>query len=432
MNQHTFTYDSPFELENGEQIQLELAYHTFGKLNPTKSNVVWVFHALSANSNVMDWWPGLFGEKDLFNPSEFFIVCVNTIGSPYGSTKPRNQDFPLFTVKDIAKSQILLIEHLGLNYIQYAIGGSFGGSQALEFALEYRGHIENLILIACAARESAWGIAVHEAQRLAMKADPTFGQESGGGSGIKAARAIGMLTYRTPNAFIAQQNDTDFRTNAFSAASYISYQGEKFEKRFDALCYYYLTKCMDSHHIGRNRGGIEYALRQIEANTLAIGIDSDQLLPPEFQKEIAQYIPNGTYIEISSEFGHDGFLIETKQISNTIQKHFDHNNMIKEVTVTELSNLKKSGKNYQLIDVREPFETEIASIGGENIPLASISTNLNKVDSSKQVIIYCRSGKRSATAIETIQRHLGLKNLYNLKGGILAWADEIDNSLTKY
>ena len=321
MNLNYWKYDRSFELEAGGVLDgFALAYHTYGELNEAKDNVVWAFHALTANSDVLDWWKGLFGEDDLFNPKEHFIICVNVLGSPYGSTAPEGLDFPLFTVRDVVKSQLLLAEALGIHQIEVAIGGSFGGSQALEFAHSFEGKIENLVLVACAAEETAWGKAIHHAQRLALQADETFGKQGGGKKGLKAARAIGMLTYRTAEAFIKTQTDDIGQLDHFKAASYIDYQGDKLVGRFTALSYYYLHKCLDSHHIGRDRGGVEKALSGIHVKTLVIGIDTDRLLPPNLQQQIAHYLPRGTYQEIQSEYGHDGFLIETKQLTTIIQE----------------------------------------------------------------------------------------------------------------
>ena len=198
------------------------------------------------------------------------------------------------------------------------MGGSFGGSQALEFAYAFKGNIEQMTLIACAARESAWGIAIHQAQRLAIEADPTFGVEDGGEKGLGAARAIGLLSYRTGDAFVATQTDMDDRLTDHRAASYIDYQAEKLVNRFDAIPYYYLINCLDTHNLGRDRGGVAQALSQIKTRSLILGIDTDQLLPTYLQKEIAEGLPNGKYLEIQSGYGHDGFLIETKQIATNI------------------------------------------------------------------------------------------------------------------
>ncbi len=311
--------EGDFLLESGESIQnLELTYHTIGELNEAQDNVIWVFHALTANSNVYDWWTGLFGEGNLFNPEKHFIICVNTIGSPYGSTAPQNLDFPFFTVRDVVNAQLLLAKHLQINQVHLLMGGSFGGSQALEFAYAFQGQIQQMALIACAARESAWGIAIHQAQRLALQADPTFGSENGGAKGLGAARAIGLLSYRTGDAFVATQTDEEDKLTDHRAASYIDYQAEKLVNRFNAIAYYYLINCLDTHNLGRDRGGVDQALSEINIPSLILGIDSDQLLPTYLQKEIANGLPRGKYVEVQSDYGHDGFLIETKQIAANI------------------------------------------------------------------------------------------------------------------
>jgi homoserine O-acetyltransferase len=432
MSQNTYKHQGDFLLESGQKIpDLELVYHTYGELNENRSNVVWAFHALSANADVMDWWPGLFGDNDYFNPQEYHIICVNVLGSPYGSTRPNDENFPLYTVRDVVKAHLLLADVLNISHIHVAIGGSFGGSQAIEFAYSFEGLIDNLILIASSAKESAWGIAIHESQRMAMKADPTFGLPEGGSDGIKAARAIGMLTYRSVRSFETQQTNYDDRVDDFDVSSYIQYQGVKFDRRFDSLSYYYLSKCMDTHNIGRDRGGVEQALNQIGTKTLVIGIDSDMLLPTRLQRFIASCLPNGYYREINSDFGHDGFLIETEKLTQTISK-FIRTSPVKELNVEELKLMFDKQEDFQLIDVREKFELEIANIGGLHIPMSEVNNRLEEIDRSRQVVIYCRSGRRSAIAVEHIQQINGHDQLYNLAGGILDWADKIDNRLRKY
>lgn len=185
MNPHIFKHTKHFTLESGQYIsELQLAYHTYGTLNEDATNVIWVCHALTANSNVFDWWKGLFGKNDLFNPQEHFIVCANNLGSCYGSTGPLSLDrgakaplfnyFPEITTKDIARSLDLLRKHLGITKIQTLIGGSQGGQIALEWSLSVPDLAEELILIATNAQHSPWGIAFNESQRLAIKADRTF------------------------------------------------------------------------------------------------------------------------------------------------------------------------------------------------------------------------------------------------------------------
>lgn len=320
-----YIHPQQFTLESGSIISdLEIAYKTYGTINSERDNIIWVFHAISGDSNVLDWWAELFGTDKLYDPKSYFIICANTLGSPYGSTKPLDSAFPNFTVRDVVQAHMLLAEKLEITHIHTAIGGSFGGYQALEFAYSYTGKINHLILLASSAKESAWGIAIHESQRMALQADTTFGEVDAGIDGMKAARAIAMLTYRTSEDVIEKQTDSENTIDNFKASSYINYHGDKFSKRFDALSFYYLTKCIDTHNIGRNRGGEALALKEIEIPTLVIGFESDKLVPIRFQKFIAEHLPNAIFNGFASEYGHDGFLKEGKKITQSIQNFYSN------------------------------------------------------------------------------------------------------------
>lgn len=325
----TFNYDQAFHFEQGGSIdRLQIAYHTYGTLNEQKDNVVWICHALTANAAVADWWSGLVGSGTALNPEHYFIVCANILGScygttgpssvPQGSTAPYSTTFPDFTIRDMVQAHELLRQHLGIDTIHLLVGGSMGGYQALEWALKSPEHIEKLFLLATSAAESAWGIAIHTAQRMAIEADPRWqeGTQGSGDNGLKAARAIGMLTYRNYELFNAQQSDTDTdKTNNFKASSYLAYQAQKLADRFDAVTYHKLTQAMDSHNIARGRAGtITTILSTLTQPVLLIGISSDILCPPAEQRNMAKHLPHCTYKEINSSYGHDGFLIEYKII----------------------------------------------------------------------------------------------------------------------
>ena len=199
------------------------------------------------------------------------------------------------------------------------MGGSMGGYQVLEWCLMEPDVIQNSFVITTSAAESAWGIAIHTAQRLAIEADQTWKDRSAdaGKNGIKAARGIGMLTYRNYKIFHQKQSDPDFsKTDNYKASSYILHQGNKLSDRFNAQSYWLLTKSMDSHNIARGRfDTLEEALKQIRQPMLVIGIDSDILCPVPEQKLLAENIPNSTLHVISSDYGHDGFLVEVETIS---------------------------------------------------------------------------------------------------------------------
>jgi homoserine O-acetyltransferase len=328
----TFTHNGVFELESGGVLQeLQIGFHTYGHLNAQKNNVIWICHALTANSDVFDWWKGFVGDGYLFNPEEHFIICANVLSSPYGTTnplsinpetgKPYYLDFPLCTIRDMARAHQLLADYLGISDIHVLIGGSLGGQQALEWAIEQPERIQKLILIATNAFHSPWGIAFNESQRLAISADTTFYNKTpgGGSAGLKAARSMALLSYRGYLAYNkTQQDERDDLIDNYRASSYQSYQGDKLVNRFNAYSYWYLSKAMDSHHVGRNRGTIPQVLGQVKAQTLVVGITSDILFPVEEQQYLAKYISEAVYAEFDTVYAHDGFLIETGILTNIV------------------------------------------------------------------------------------------------------------------
>lgn len=334
MSTKKFQYKKQFKLESGKKLHnLEISYHTFGKLNKDHSNVVWVCHALTANSDVTDWWAGLFGKNDYFNPNEHFIICANVLGSHYGTTNPLSVNpitgqpfylaFPEFTIRDLVAAHEILANELGIKEIEILIGGSLGGQQALEWAISSPEKIKNLILLATNAQHSPWGIAFNESQRLSITADRTFyaNQKDGGAKGLKAARSMALLSYRSYESYDKTQHEIDVNKKTdFNASSYQRYQGEKLVKRFNAFSYYYLTKAMDSHHVGRGRNSVKEALDLVQANTLVIGIKNDFLFPVEEQKFLSRNIKNAAFAEIDSFYGHDGFLLELDTMEKIISE----------------------------------------------------------------------------------------------------------------
>jgi homoserine O-acetyltransferase len=330
-----FHIDQPFRLENGQTLTgLKIAYHTYGQLNEAADNVVWICHALTANSNVTRWWPGMVGETHFVDPRKHFIVCANMLGSCYGTTGPLSQDpdsgdiyysrFPAITIRDMVQAHILLRKHLGIRQIALLMGGSMGGYQALEWCVMEPDVIQDLFLIATSAAETAWGIAVHTAQRLAIEADATWKEEDedAGAKGLKAARAIGILTYRNYSIMKEKQSDPDSeKLDHYKASSYILYQGDKLVQRFNAYSYWLLTRAMDTHNLSRGRGGdLKKVLSAIRQRTLVIGITSDILCPVEEQKFLADYIPDCQMVTIDSIYGHDGFMVESERVGECLRK----------------------------------------------------------------------------------------------------------------
>ena len=243
--------------------------------------------------------------------------------TPRYTTLHNPLDFPKFTVRDTARLFTLVREHLGIEHVDLLIGSSIGGFHALEWAIMEGERIRKAAFIATAPRVSPWLSAWMEVQRMALEADPTFRAcESldGGRKGLEAARAISLISYRSFDGYNLTQYETDDDCLfASRAASYERYQGEKLVKRgFDAYSYYYLLHCVDSQNVGRHRGGVKAALAQIQAKSIVISITSDGLFPPCESSEWAKYIPHAQYFEIESRFGHDGFLLETEQITQII------------------------------------------------------------------------------------------------------------------
>ncbi len=334
MQRHTLTIDSPFRFEAGGSLDsLELVYFTSDREYRPGDVVVWICHALTGNANPEDWWPQMVGRGKLFDPDKCFIVCAGMLCSPYGSTcpasvnpatgKPFFFDFPMTTIRDIVSANILVRKHLGIDRIDLMLGPSVGGFQTLEWVIMEPDVVRNAVFLATANRVNPYMTAFNESQRMALEADPTFREArslEGGRDGLRCARSIALISYRTYDGYNATQSEPETDTLfADRAGSYQRYQGKKLSDRFDAYCYWYLTHALDSQNVGRGRGGVQKALSRIKARCMMISIDSDVLFPPKHGKATAAAIPNAEYREISSIFGHDGFLIEYQQLGSILE-----------------------------------------------------------------------------------------------------------------
>lgn len=331
-----FIYNKEFELECGAVLpSLRVAYHTYGRLNADRSNVAWVCHALTANSDVADWWPGTVEAGRFLDPAHYFVVCANILGSCYGTTGPLEVnpatgepwygDFPKVTVRDMVRVHQLLAAHLGISHAQLLIGSSVGGFQCLEWSVMQPEFAENLVLIATGAQAYPWGVAFNESQRMAIETDSTFGERSAtaGAAGVATARSVALLSYRGGMAYNKTQSDSASPCGSpfqHRVLSYQRYQGEKLRRRFNAYSYYRLLQAYDSHNVGRGRESVAKALQSIGARTLVISITSDLLFPPADHRIMVENIPDCQYEVIDSDFGHDGFLVESRKLNDIIQK----------------------------------------------------------------------------------------------------------------
>ena len=314
---------------------LENAHVVFHTSEQRHGRVIWICHALTANSNPEDWWPEMVGPGRTIDPEKDFVVCVNMLGSAYGSEspaqinpatgKPWMLDFPRITIRDSVSAFIAVRKHLGIEQIDLLIGASNGGFNAIEWAITEPDRIKRALFLCTAPRISPFLGATVEAQRMAIEADPTFREAkdlSGGAAGLKCARAQALISYRSFRGYGRTQAEEDPDTLfAGRVASYERYQGEKLVRRgFDAYCYYTQCNALDSHNAGRGRGGVQQALGRIQAPCTVVAVDTDQIFPPEEGKVWSAWIPDAEFIEISSDFGHDGFLLEIPKLSAIIMR----------------------------------------------------------------------------------------------------------------
>lgn len=332
------TRKEAFKLECGGSLNgIIIGYHHYRPTSGSAAGIVWVCHALTADSDPVSWWPGVVGPGCVIDTERYEVICANILGSCYGTTgpadidsstgKPYGRHFPKITIRDQVCAHIALRKHLGVDKIDLLIGGSMGGFQAQEWAVMEPDVVRKMCLLATLPNESPWGKAIHTTQRLAIESDPTWydeGTESGR-QGLKVARGIGMLSYRNPPYYNHYQADANHDIqDIYRASSYILYQGEKLAKRFNAWSYHTLTMSMDSHHLARGRAeSVEAVLAQMHMPVLVLAISSDFLCPLEEMSVYERCLPNAEYIIIDSEFGHDGFLVEADAISTHLHRFME-------------------------------------------------------------------------------------------------------------
>lgn len=341
------------KLASGRELaSARIAFETWGTLNDDKSNAVLVLHALTGDSHAAGaaskahktdgWWSEIIGPGLAIDTDRWYVVAPNILGGCQGSTGPASLDrqgreygsrFPYLTIRDQVASQKAFSEVIGINHWHAIIGGSMGGMHVLEWALEYPDAMRNIAVIAAPPASTADQIALNSVQIEAIKIDPQFNKGSyydakagfGPHRGLALARRMALLNYRSPSELNdrferAWQSDISplGASGRWAVESYLDFHGNKFTRRFDANSYITLVEAMNSHDIGRDRGGVEKALQSIRVRALVAGINSDRLFPITGQKMIAEHIGSelvgGELQVIESEFGHDGFLIEFETV----------------------------------------------------------------------------------------------------------------------
>jgi len=306
-----------FELESGEVLhQVEQAYFLDGTLNEARDNLVVVFHALTGSADAMgDWWRDIVGPDLAIDTNRYAVLCTNLLGSCYGTTGPADparRPFPEVTTRDMARLVGQLVEWLQVPSVAMAIGGSLGGMVAMEFAATYPALTRNVVVLAAPAEHPASAIAWSHIQRRAIAA--------AGDEGLEIARMIAMMTYRTAGELADRFGREEHEAGGFAVQRYLSRQGEKLRARFDVHTYLALLAAMDSHDVGRGRGGVASALRPVKGKIIGVGIPGDLLYDPILDVRRWTEAAGAQYREIESPKGHDGFLLEGAQVTALLRE----------------------------------------------------------------------------------------------------------------
>lgn len=351
----------PFSFESGESLPyVRVAYETWGELSPTGDNAVLVLHALTGDAHAVGpsgpgqptagWWSGIIGPGKAIDTDRWFVVVPNMLGGCQGTTGPASiapdgaewgPRFPFTTIRDQVNAQAAFADVLGVDRWAAVVGGSMGGMQALEWAVSFPERVERLAVLAAPPFSTADQIALNSVQIEAVRTDPLHrggvyydaGDGDGPHQGLALARRMALLNYRSPSELNARFERT-WQSGIsplggggrFAVESYLDFHGNKFTRRFDANSYITLVQAMNSHDVGRDRGGVAAALSRVTARTLVLGIDSDRLFPVEGQEVIASHLPDTidgrVPVVIRSDFGHDGFLIEDDAVSEHLRRLF--------------------------------------------------------------------------------------------------------------
>ncbi|MGN6277483.1 MAG: homoserine O-acetyltransferase MetX [Sphingomonas sp.] len=356
------TLAGPLALDSGARLSpVEIAYETYGELNPDASNAILICHALTGDQHVASphpitgkpgWWERMIGPGKPVDPARHFVVCANVLGSCMGSSGPASINpangapygmaFPVITIRDMVRAQAMLLDHLGIKRLKAVVGGSMGGMQALSWPATFPGRVEAVVVIASTARHSAQNIAFHEVGRQAIMADPNWrgGDYYGSGAqpaaGLAVARMAAHITYLSEAGLTEKfgrklqarpENPNGAKTFGFDAdfqvESYLRHQGLSFTDRFDANAYLYITRAMDYFDLAEEHGGkLANAFRETEARFCLISFDTDWLYPTRDSRAVVQALhaagARASFVELSSPFGHDAFLLEAPEMNRVI------------------------------------------------------------------------------------------------------------------
>jgi len=350
-------------LESGGSLpDVRLAYETWGRLDDDRSNAVLVLHALTGDSHVVGpagpghptsgWWEGLIGPGAPLDTDRWYVVAPNVLGGCQGSTgpsspaadgRPWGSRFPAITVRDQVSAEAVLADRLGIERWAGVLGGSMGGMRGLEWAVGHPERVSAALLVAVGAAATAHQIGLQSAQVLAIRSDPAYrdgdyhdaADGDGPHRGMGLARRIAHLSYRSEQELAvrfgrtAQEGEDPLGGGRYAVQSYLDHHADKLARRFDAGTYVVLTEAMNSHDVGRGRGGTAAALARITAATVVAGVDSDALYPLYLQEELADLIPTCDGLQvITSPYGHDGFLLEREAVADLVRGLLDRSERV--------------------------------------------------------------------------------------------------------
>jgi homoserine O-acetyltransferase len=356
---HTAHFSTPLYLESGRILEpFEIAYETYGQMNEAKDNIVLVCHALSGSHHAAGlyegdrkpgWWDGLIGSGKGIDTDTHFVISTNVIGSCFGSTGPMSDQypsqepyrlkFPVVTIKDMIRAQKQLLSSLGIHHVKAIVGGSMGGMQALQFAVDYPNFADRIIALATTYATRPWTIAFNKVAMEAIRQDPRFahGQyprgafEEEGLDGLAIGRIAGHISYLSPMSMDEKFGRNYVNTDGlfelfgrYEVERYMEYNTANFARHFDPLSYLYIVKAINTFNLSRGYDSLHDAIRRIKAQVHLISFSGDYLFFPDEMEHIARMLErNGqahTYLEVESDYGHDAFLVEIDKFDASIRE----------------------------------------------------------------------------------------------------------------
>lgn len=355
-----FQFPGRFEMLRGGHLDGPIiAYETWGQLNAARDNAILIFTGMSpsahASSSPEDpspgWWEEIVGPSRPIDTRRFFVICINSLGSCFGSTGPASPDpatgkpfamsFPVLSLEDVADAGKAVLEHLGITRLHTLVGPSMGGMTSLAFAIQYPAMVRNLVLLSTAARSLPFSIAMRSLQREMIRRDPdwregNYAPGAGPITGMRLARKLGMVTYRSAREWeqrfgrerVAEERQTgDAFALDFEVEAYLEAHARKFTGQFDANCYLYLSRASDLFDVAEHGGSVTAGLARIRAErVLVVGVETDMLFPIAQQRELASGLDavgrEVHLLELPSIQGHDSFLVDMDRFRPVLAAFF--------------------------------------------------------------------------------------------------------------